>query len=234
MFLFFDDEVKGLTETIKEIAKERKLDMYSYTKLLEMLNAGKLEELRNMLEANIREEAAKKGGNKKPLTIINSMMKAVKNDERMYNKAKLLKDGRFAFIDGHRIFIADIDFGFKHMEDDELQLVNDFLNTDFDSELEINMQDVKERIALNKANKTNEPYIVKFDDYIVAMSPGFAKDLVDYTGNTKLRYMKKTNSEHHCQLNPLFSVDENGKVVAVILPVFVANSLQEKYEKEVS
>ena len=48
------------------------------------------------------------------------------------------------------------------------------------------------------------------------------------TGNTKLKYMKKTNSEHHCQLNPLFSVDENGKVVAVILPVFIANSLQER------
>lgn len=211
--------------------------MYSYTKLLEVLNAGDIKKVKEMLEANIREEAAKKSGNRKPLTIINSMMKAIKNQDKMYNKTKELEDGRFAFIDGHRVFIADTDLGFEHTGENELTVINDFLKMDFDSEIEVDMQDVKERIALNKANKISEPYVIKVDDYVVAMNPKFVKDLVDYTGNTTLRYAKKTNHEHHCQSNPLFSIDENGKVVAVILPVYISNAWQEQHgyiEKEVS
>lgn len=238
-FFFFNDngtKTEQVEQLLKQKLKTKELDMYSYVRLLQALNEYKLDELKEMLESNIREEAAKKSGNKKPFTIINSMMKKNKNSELMHNKAKELDDGRFAFIDEYRVFIADTDYGFVHMEKHEIPVVNEFLKTEFDSEVEINMEEVKAVIAFNKANKTKDPYVIKADGYIVGMSADYVKDLYDYTGNCKLKFVKTTDREAHCQKTPLFSVDENGKVLAVVLPVYLSNAWQENHdlkEKEV-
>jgi len=179
-------------------------------------------------EENIREEAAKKNGSKKPFTIINSMMKQknVKEDGRFLNKAIPLKDGRFAFVDGYRIFISETDLGFSGRSDLEIDRILATEVPNFDSEVDIDLVKLKEFIALCKVNKdTKKPYIIKVDNYYVAFNPNFAKDLIDWAnGNTKLKYLKHIAHDTNSQCNPLFSVNNEGQVVGCILPVYINSS----------
>lgn len=225
-FFFFFNENEP--QIIEQKIKQKEIDMYSYAKLLQTLNDEKYDELRKMLEENIREEAAKKNGNKKPFTIINSMMKQknVKEDERFLNKAIPMKDGRFAFIDGHRVFISDTDLGYTDRSNLEIDRLLATEIPNFDSEVDIDLVKLKEFIALCKANKdTKKPYIIKVDNYYVAFNPNFAKDLIDWAnGNTKLKYQKHIAYNTNNQCNPLFSVNNEGQIVGCILPVHINTS----------
>lgn len=193
--------------------------MYSYTKMLQTLNEGKFGDLKEMLEANIREEAATKNGNKKPLTIIASMFKSIKNVENMYNKAIPMKDGRFAFIDGHRIFIADTDMGYNERNYFQLDQMFDTL---FDREVDVDVIALKQFIAIHKGDKKGRgynpvPFIIECEDgFKIGVNPRYLKDAIDFSGITKLKF---TKSMGNIQKQPLFFVDDNDKVIAVVLPV---------------
>lgn len=225
-FFFFFNENEP--QKIEHKIKQKEIDMYTYAKLLQTLNDEKYDELRKMLEENIREEAAKKNGNKKPFTIISSMMKQknVKEDGRFLNTAIPMKDGRFAFIDGHRVFISDTDLGYTGRSNFEIDRMLATEVPNFDSEVDIDLVKLKEFIALCKVNKdTKKPYIIKVDNYYVAFNPNFAKDLIDWAnGNTKLKYQKHIAHDTNSQCNPLFSVNNEGQVVGCILPVYINSS----------
>ena len=194
--------------------------MYSYTDLLKNLNDGKVDKVKEMLTENIREEAVSKDNKKKPYTIIKNMFRDCKDDERMYNKAMPMQDGRFAFLDGHRVFVADTNMGYTDRGDLQIEKI---LPTDnLDAELEIDVAELKQVVAIAKTEKKKynpTPYIVEMDDYRVGMNPMFVKDLVDFTGNTKLKFVKQTRDG--IQTAPLFSFDDEGKMVACILPVYI-------------
>ena len=193
--------------------------MYTYAKLLQTLNDEKYDELRKMLEENIREEAAKKNGNKKSFTIINSMFKNKALGENMKNKAMIMNDGRFGFVDGYRLFISETDLGFSDRGDLKLDQLLNMEVPNFDSEVDIDLAKLKEFIALCKANKdTRKPYIIKVDNYYVAFNPNFAN------GNTKLKYQKHIAYNTNNQCNPLFSVNNEGQIVGCILPVHINTS----------
>ena len=220
-FFFFFNENEP--QIIEQKIKQKEIDMYTYTKLLQTLNDEKYDELRKMLEENIREEAAKKNGNKKPFTIINSMFKNKALGENMKNKAMIMNDGRFGFVDGYRLFISETDLGFSDRGDLKLDQLLNMEVPNFDSEIDIDLAKLKEFIALCKANKdTRKPYIIKVDNYYVAFNPNFAKDLIDWgNGNTKLKYQKHIAYNTNNQCNPLFSVNNEGQIVGCILPVHI-------------
>ena len=223
-FFFFFNENEP--QIIEQKIKQKEIDMYTYAKLLQTLNDEKYDELRKMLEENIREEAAKKNGNKKSFTIINSMFKNKALGENMKNKAMIMNDGRFGFVDGYRLFISETDLGFSDRGDLKLDQLLNMEVPNFDSEVDIDLAKLKEFIALCKANKdTRKPYIIKVDNYYVAFNPNFAKDLIDWAnGNTKLKYQKHIAYNTNNQCNPLFSVNNEGQIVGCILPVHINTS----------
>lgn len=225
MFIFFNhDEIKRIKDPVneqleKKVTKSNKqtkeLDMYSYAKLLEKLDKGSFGELREMLLDNIREEAANKNGSKKPFKIIQNMFKKT-NNESFENKAIALSDGRFAFIDGYRVFIADTDLGYTKRADFNLEPA--LGNLELDREIEIDTSELKRFTAVVKAEKNDrKPFIIDCgNDYYIGVNPFFLKDAIDFSGITKMKYQK---SRGQTQKTPMYFIDDSGKIVAIVLPV---------------
>ena len=199
--------------------------MYSNTKLYQELNKGNIEKTKEMLLDNIREESSSKNGTKKPFTVVQNMFKKLdKADfERFGNKAIPMKDGRFGFIDGHRVFIADSDLGYTDRADFKLEQALQSVN-DFDREVEIDVTELKKFIAVVKAEKRNKwespkPYIIEMaDGYMIGANPNFLKDAIDYSGITKIRFVK---SYGNIQKTPLYFIDNENNIIAVVLPVYI-------------
>lgn len=229
-FMFFDtgEEIEQVEEPIIEPKKNEPkkkdlkelIDMYSYAKLLEELDKENYDKLREMLLDNIREEAANKGGKKKPFAIIQGMFKKLNDEVNFKNKAVELSDGRFGFVDGHRVFIADTDLGYTERCD--LKLEQLLGHPTFDGEVEVDVTDLKKFSATVKAEKKKncgipQPYIMKCsDDFFVGCNPFFLQDAINFSGITKLKFQKSIGN---IQKNPLYLMDDDDKIIAIVLPV---------------
>lgn len=212
------EPVKAQEPKKKEV---KELDMYSYAKLLEELDKENYFKLREMLLDNIREEAANKNGTKKPFKIVQDMFK--KTQDQFTNKAVAMKDGRFGFLDGYRIFIADTDLGYEGRSDFKLEQALPMSTSDFDMEIDIDITELKKFIAVVKAEKkkdTPRPYIIQCEDgFMVACNPFFLKEAIDFSGVTKMRFTRYRNS--NIQKSPMYFTDNEDRIVSVILPVNV-------------
>ena len=186
-------------------------------------HGGSYAELIQALKDNIQELDAKKAGTAKPLKIIKKMLKS--NQKNYINKFLgyiKLDSNRFAFLDGHRVFISNSDLGFS--EDENAAGLANTLKRALEhgnatEEIEISLTEVKEQLARNKANKDKlHPLIKQLEGYKIGLNPEYLKDCFEFSGSLKFIYEKRVNV-HGCNVSPLFQIDDAGDVCTMVLPV---------------
>lgn len=192
--------------------------MNSYEKILATLEGeqfGKAcEKTIAMLRENIREQEAAKKGNKKPVKIIEKMIKDAAKDspwQKMFQAAHKYTGG-YAFLDGHRIFFTDTPEGFDLAEDHNKFNVDDFLksanNADY-TPIKIDIAEVRYLIKVTKKSD-RIPYIIRTADGFAGFNPYFLLDLLEFSGVDTILYTGRKA--------PIFS--ENRKALA--LPINLA------------
>lgn len=177
-----------------------------------------------LLLENIREEEASKKGTKKPVKIIEKMMKAADVNRPMF-KAAHKYSGGYGFLDGYRIFFAEESFGFTeaepHCSFNIDQLLKSADTSDYKT-LAIDAAELKYYIKAAKPTKRGAkytPYMIKTEAGIIGFNPFFLLDLIDYSGTNTIKYTA-VNA-------PVMS--DNNK--ALLLPVNCRHITDEDFEK---
>lgn len=169
----------------------------------------------SLLLENIREEEATKKGNKKPVKIIEKMVKKADN-RPMFKKAHKW-DGGYGFTDGYRIFFSDNSEGFEEaVEPHESFNLNQFVESTKNyifSTLDINIEELRYYIKVAKPTKRGEiykPFLIAIDNnQYMGFNPLFLLDLIEYSGTNTIKYTANNA--------PIMSENEK----ALLLPVNV-------------
>lgn len=190
--------------------------MVKNEKLLELLKTSDLVKLESLLMDNIREEAAKNGiGNKKQLTIIKSMLQAVKNNSNMQKTHDF--NGLYAFVDGYRILATENNYGYEASE-------NPFIIDRIIVEKREDMQEIKiDLAALATFTKTHnkkdkKPYIIKFDNNYIAINAWYLKDSLQFTNSDSI-FINPVNFKRNKYIAPIYFYSNDNGDMSIVLPV---------------
>lgn len=169
----------------------------------------------SLLLENIREEEATKKGNKKPVKIIEKMIKGSDGRE-MFKTAHKWEQG-FGFLDGHRIFFADDNMGFPEAEEHQSFKLDDFMKSAKEPSFvnqDINVEELRYYIKVAKPTRRGEtykPFMIETRFGFMGFNPVYLLDLIEYSGTNTIKY-SAVNA-------PIFSYNEK----ALLLPVNVRN-----------
>lgn len=198
--------------------------MNSYESILLELDKGitGIEAARRMLRENIRDEINTRNGSKKPASIIKSMFSRLDKFERPRFEFANVYGDRFAFLDGHRLYISDSNYGYP-VKDHTCGgfKVDQIINVDMDGYTELKI-DIKELEFFYKTNKppkkgTPTPYILRTPDGFACYNPLYLLDLLKYTESDTILY-KDARA-------PIYSKDKN----ALTLPINSKYMNEDKY-----
>ena len=198
--------------------------MNSYESILLELDKGitGIEAARRMLRENIRDEINTRNGSKKPASIIKSMFTRLDKFERPRFEFANVYGDRFAFLDGHRLYISDSSFGYP-VKDHTCGgfKVDQIINVDMDgyTELKIDIRELEYFLKTNKPPKkgTPTPYIIRTPDGFACYNPLYLLDLLKYTESDTILY-KDARA-------PIYSKDKN----ALTLPINSKYMNEDKY-----
>lgn len=169
-----------------------------------------LVKLKEQLIKDLRFEMEwEKGTPKKELTIINNMMKRNKYNEQLQKAIPYFN--KFAFTDGHILFITNTNHSFE-----EIEKPIDFYNSivkhiSGDYEVEFNLIELKLFVKETKGNNLLEPYVFKLGNKLMGINAQLLIDAIEFIGkNTFL--VDEINK-------PVYAKNEEKEVV--LLPVML-------------
>lgn len=194
--------------------------MYSNQAIYEALINGGLysEKVLEMLKANLREESAAKIGNKKGYKIVESMIKKADTDvQPNFGKAHPYGD-RFAFLDGHRIFVSDTDLGYE-ISEKPYRVENMFPVVEL-TPITIDYEELNYFIKLWA--KMKKPYIFKVGEKVIGVNPRYLKDVIDYSGSTTILVCAENTGR-----SPIYAEDKS----CMTLPVNIKDVNYEEWYK---
>lgn len=170
--------------------------------------------------------------------IVNQMIKKVDNKYPNMNGYSIVNN-RYAFLDGHRVFIYDTDLDIKASENP--YNINGMLNLDnLEGKITIPRAYVE---YIYKANKDLRPYypmVVEDDGFYFAFNPKYLLDAIKFSNSETFYYEQKErrystnvfdfnsldNDERYLK-QPLFQKNKNGDITTVILPVSLKDHVEE-------
>lgn len=207
--------------------------MNSNVKLLTALNNGKLNELKDMLKENIREESAKGLGKKKQLSIINSIMTKAAKEPRLQANTYIPFGDKYTFTDGRVTIFSDETFGFEMSRSylDFRSLVSySFL---FSKTVQLEEAYVKTFLDLNKTVKDVEdlvPILIKDTETgcLIGLDPRYVANIMQFAPVAAFKYIPERISGR-CITSPVFAVNEAEEVIGMIFPIQITDQMLEKY-----
>lgn len=192
--------------------------MYSNQAMLEAVMKYDLTAVEEMLKANLREETASARGSRKGYKIVESMIK--KTNERPEFKMAHKFGDKFAFLDGHRLFVADNDLGYENAVV-PFNVANMFPKSTEDfTEVEIDYSELTYFIKV--WGKKLKPYFFKAGNKIIGINPKYLKDAIDYSGSNKILVMGKKT--------PIYTSD----MKCIVLPVNQEVDYSEWYKNHIA
>ena len=206
-------ETKKQKNESEEVKGEMKLEkgIENINKMLQMDTTKMYEALLSMREELIEElrmsDVEKKGTPKKEITIIKNMMKANKCNEN-FQKAQSYGD-RFAFTDGHRLFITNTDLGYE-ISEKPLNIEN-IMKIERLHRIKFDLADLKIFIKENKGIKNLKPYIVDINGELMGFKANYLVDAIDFLGTDEF--------EISSRIQPAYA--SNGEKEALVLPVSI-------------
>lgn len=193
--------------------------------LYTLLVNNDLDSLKKALEDNIREESVK--GNKKAksqLSILKKLFKVRKGvtPRDFVGKAIQIDEGLYGFMDLHRFFISNNNFGYEIINKgdagyfDLSNIIDATVDNCYNIEFSENdIANLKLKIQQNKAlpkYATPVPFIIRIYDVIVGFNPQYLLDAFEFSGTNKVAIRDYKT--------PCYIMSENGNG-AVILPINV-------------
>ena len=207
--------------------------MNSNVKLLTALNDGKLDELKDMLKENIREESAKGLGKKKQFTIINSIMTKAAKEPRLQANTYIPFGDKYAFTDGRVTIFSDETFGFE-MSRSFLDF-RSFLPQSFISSKTVQLEEayVKTFLDLNKTVKDVEdliPILIKDTETgcLLGLDPRYVANIMQFAPVAAFKYIPE-RINGRCITSPIFAVNEAEELIGMIFPIQITDQMLEKY-----
>lgn len=207
--------------------------MNSNVKLLTALNDGKLDELKDMLKENIREEAAKGLGKKKQYSIINSIMAKAAKEPRLQANTYIPFGDKYAFTDGRAAIFSDETFGFemsKSFFDFRSLLPQSFT---FSKTVQLEEAYVKTFLDLNKTVKDTEdliPLLIRDTETgcLLGLDPRYIANIMQFAPVTAFKYIpEKINGR--CITSPVFAINEAEEVIGMVFPIQITDHMLERY-----
>ena len=181
--------------------------MTSNSRLLELLEGYEVDKVIELIKENIREEAAKSTGKKNLYTILKRVLK---DGSRIQYTVGHKVGEKIAFLDGHRMFLTDNDYGFEVVDKPDYRYINNLENflpqNTYDlKEVEIDLAEL--RYFIKVWGKKKKAYMFHAGNTVIGVNPHYLKDLIDFTGSNKI-LVSKWNA-------PIFSKNLD----ALLLPV---------------
>ncbi len=205
--------------------------MNSNIKLLTALNDGKLDELKEMLKANIREESAKGLGKKKQLTIINSVLSSAAKDFHLQKDKYIPFKDKYAFTDGRIVIFSNDNFGFEQA--DKAIDFGSLIPSYFDESVHFEETQIKVLVDLNKTIKNTDditPVIVKDtkNDAFLGLNPRYVAQLMQFDNIASFKY--NVNKNRHGNIkSPVFAINESGEIIGLVFPVNLTEVMAERF-----
>lgn len=205
--------------------------MNSNIKLLTALNDGKLDELKDMLKANIREESAKGLGKKKQLTIINSVLSSAARDFHLQKDKYIPFKDKYAFTDGRIVIFSNDNFGFE--QSDNTIDFDSLIPSYFDESVHFEESQIKVLVDLNKTVKDTDnitPIIVRDtkNNALLGLNPKYVAQLMQFDNVASFKYNVNKNSHGHIK-SPVFAINENDEIIGLVLPVNITEAMAERF-----
>lgn len=196
--------------------------MNTYAKILEAIRHYDIEKAIAMLEANIREESAKKSGTRSIQKVIESMIKHADTNAQPRFAECHVENGKYFFLDGHRAFRTDSNLGYREAEEGARfkGLDRFFDNANCNDVLTFSKQDLQTFIKIDgiKRNRPGNPFLILSQNgNVYGFNPFFLLDYIDFTGKGEA-IASRPNA-------PI--MDENK--TALVLPVNVRGVTIEQY-----
>lgn len=207
--------------------------MINTIKLLELLNNNQLEDLKKALEENTREEAAKKNGTKNKLTIIKKLQKEAEKMPSSCRGVQPCNVGRVEYngFMNSCMVLADstTDYGYAKSENGFNcgKMFADIPEIRYN----IDLDDLKQFIALDKANKkadrraTPKPYIIELEDGRRAgFNPVYLLNCLNFCDSTEIKLFTTKQTNNNCVVykNPMQVSSADNSRLACLLPVNIA------------
>ena len=168
-----------------------------------------LVKLKEQLIKDLRLEMEwEKGTPKKELTIINKMMKRNKYNEHL-QKAIPYFD-KFAFTDGHILFITNTNHSFEELES-TIDLYSIVKNISGHYGVEFNLLELKLFVKETKGNNLLEPYVFKLGNKLMGINAQLLIEAIEFIGKNTF-IVDEINK-------PLYTKNEEKEVV--LLPVML-------------
>ena len=196
-------------------------------KMLKILNEyfesksfSKLVDLKDGLEDNIRKEVSKSKGNANKYSLLKKLFKG--KEYQKFHEAFIPYNNKLkAYTDGFRMYFLKDDYRYKQLNGSE-DLAKNIVPKDIEEyihEIEVDINDLKSFVSINKHQKT-PIYILEKNDFKIGFNAIYLLETLQIIGTTKI-YCKNSISPAITTLKPSCSGEfsDDDREFAIVLPV---------------